>query len=79
MVMGVDLDREFAGGDQLRNQRAAAFADIQLLCAEAAGDLFAFFVAVVIHDRSEPVVGVFCSADFAFPTRSLWTSALERE
>ena len=65
-MMRVDLNGKFAGGDQLRNQRAA-FADIQLLRAEAPRDLFAFDVAVIIEQRGEVIVGVLIHAHFPFP------------
>ena len=51
-MMCIDLNGKFAGGDQLRNQRAA-FTDIQLLRSEALCDLFAFDVAVLIEERGE--------------------------
>src|ERR1041385_9079948 len=67
VMVCVDLQREFARGDELRDE-APPLADVQLLRAERAGDLLPARVAVVVHDRREPVVGVLVHAELAFPS-----------
>src|ERR1043165_82608 len=66
MIIAVDHEGNFTGGHELAH-KIVSLPEIQLLSSQVLRKYFALFLAVIVQERSEPVVGLIIHSQLSLP------------